>query len=194
MKNSRKTKKELESSDSKVEKIYDGELISVVKHVISLQNTHDNSHNQIYECVKHPQAVTMVPLNSDGKLILVGQYRYCIGQILLEFPAGNMFPNEDPFVAANRELQEEIGYKAGTLVLLESVFSSPGFSDEYLHIFLAKDLTPSQFIAEDTFEIDIVELTLDEIYRKIKSHQIIDAKTLCGILLFENWKKENHLP
>lgn len=187
MNNSRKTKKKLESSHTSVEKIYDGELISVVKHVISPQNTHAHT----YEYVKHPQAVTMVPLTRDGKLILVQQYRYCIGQILLEFPAGNMFPNEDPFVAANRELQEEIGYKAETLVLLESVFSSPGFSDEYLHIFLAKDLTPSQFIAEDTFEIDIVNLTLDEIYGKIKNHEIIDAKTLCGILLFDNWKKEN---
>lgn len=193
MNNSRKTKKELESSHPSVEKIYDGELISVVKYVISPQNTHATSHGHTYEYVKHPQAVTMIPLTRDGKLILVQQYRYCIGQILLEFPAGNMFPNEDPFVAANRELQEEIGYKAETLVLLESVFSSPGFSDEYLHIFLAKDLTPSQFIAEDTFEIDIVNLTLNEIYGKIKNHEIIDAKTLCGVFLFDNWKKENQV-
>ncbi|MGL4348091.1 MAG: NUDIX hydrolase [Chlamydiales bacterium] len=193
MNNAEKTKKELESSNSSVEKIYDGELISVVKHVISRQNTYENSDRQIYECVVHPQAVTMVPLTNDGKLILVRQYRYCIDEILLEFPAGNISPNEDPFVAANRELQEEIGYKAETLILLESIFSSPGFSDEYLHIFLAKDLTPSQFIAEDTFEIDVVTLTLDEMYRKIKNHEIIDAKTLCGVLLFDKWKKENQL-
>lgn len=185
MNNADKTKKELQSCNSSVEKIYDGELISVVKYVISRKNT--------YECVLHPQAVTMVPLTKDGKLILVRQYRYCVDQILLEFPAGNISPNEDPFVAANRELQEEIGYKAETLVLLESVFSSPGFSDEYLHIFLANDLTPSQFIAEDTFEIDIVTLTLNEMHEKIKNHEIIDAKTLCGVLLFEKWKKENQL-
>lgn len=185
MNNADKKKKELQSCNASVEKIYDGELISVVKYTASPSNT--------YECVLHPQAVTMVPLTKEGKLILVRQYRYCVDQILLEFPAGNISPNEDPFRAANRELQEEIGYKAETLVLLESVFSSPGFSDEYLHIFLAKDLRPSQFIAEDTFEIDIVTLTLAEMHEKIKNHEIIDAKTLCGIFLFEKWKKENQL-
>lgn len=189
MNNSRKTEKKLQSSPFSIKNIYDGELISVVKYLISPQNSQDHT----YECVVHPQAVTMIPQTKDGKLIFVQQYRYCVDQIMLEFPAGNMFSNEDPFIAANRELQEEIGYKAETLILLESVFSSPGFCNEYLHIFLARDLTESVFVAEDTFEIDIVTLTLDEVYAKIKNHEIIDAKTLCGILLLENWKKENSL-
>lgn len=182
MSNSEKIKKKFQSSSASVTNIYEGEFISVVKHLIS---------GHTYECVFHPQAVTMIPQTKDGKLIFVKQYRYPVDQIMLEFPAGNMFPKEDPFVAANRELQEEIGFKAETLILLESVFSSPGFCNEYLHIFLAKDLTESAFIAEDTFEIDIVELTLDEVYAKIRNHEIIDAKTLCGIFLLENWGKEN---
>lgn len=182
MSNSEETRKKLQSASASVINIYDGEILSVRKYRIS---------DHTYECVLHPQAVTMVPQTKDGKLIFVKQYRYPVDQVMLEFPAGNMFPSEDPFMAANRELQEEIGFKAETLILLESVFSSPGFCNEYLHLFLAKDLKESAFIAEDTFEIDIVELTLDEVYTKIRNHEIIDAKTLCGILLFENWRKEN---
>lgn len=182
MSNSEETKKKLQSASPSVTNIYDGEIISVVKYRIS---------DHTYECVLHPQAVTMIPQTKDGKLIFVKQYRYPVDQIMLEFPAGNMFPSEDPFMAANRELQEEIGFRAETLILLESIFSSPGFCNEYLHLFLAKDLVESAFIAEDTFEIDIVELTLDEVYAKIRNHEIIDAKTLCSILLFENWRKEN---
>lgn len=182
MSNSEETKKKLQSASASETNIYQGELISVAKHVIA---------GHTYECVLHPQAVTMIPQTKTGKLVFVKQYRYPVDQIMLEFPAGNMFPDEDPFVAANRELQEEIGCRAETLILLESVFSSPGFCNEYLHIFLAKDLRESLFVAEDTFEIDIVKLSLDEIYTKIKNHEIIDAKTLCGILLFENWRKEN---
>ena len=90
--------------------------------------------------VRHPGAVLIVPILSDGRMVLVRNWRVAVGQALLEFPAGTLEQGESPLETARRELEEETGYGAGSMESVGSFFTSPGFADEVMHVFLAGDL------------------------------------------------------
>lgn len=135
------------------------------------------------EIIRHPGAVAMIPLTASGEVLLVRQYRGAAQQILLELPAGTLEPGEDPYHAAIRELQEEVGYKPGQLERLGGEFAAPGYTSEYIHLFLATDLTPSRLSQDEDERIDVEAVPLDEAVRRVMSGEIQDSKTMIGLLL-----------
>lgn len=179
-----KSKKQAEfEKNSRVEThlIYQGK-------VISLRTDWINEH--LWEIVQHPGAVVVVPVTSDHRIILVKQWRRAIEKIILELPAGKLEKGELPEGCADRELQEEIGFKAGELIPMGGFYSAPGFCDEYLHLFIALDLIPSQLEHDADEAIDLVYVTLEEAWKLIQSHQICDAKTIAGIARYEKWLRK----
>jgi ADP-ribose pyrophosphatase len=148
-----------------------------------------NSGNEgIREVAVHPGGAVVVAANGNGKIIFVKQYRYPLDKALIELPAGKLEKNEDPIHCAIRELEEETGYSSGKIEKLGSIFTTPGFCTEELHIYLAKDLKQGSHNREEgEFGMQIFEFTLDEIEDKIKTAEIQDSKTICGIYMYRNF-------
>ncbi|MCH9630700.1 MAG: ADP-ribose pyrophosphatase [Chlamydiia bacterium] len=159
------------------EVIYKGSLLTVRSDKI--KGYVDGIHH--YDIVEHPGAVVMIPIDQNGDLHLVKQYRRASKKILLELPAGTLEKNEEPIYCAQRELQEEIGYIAKKMTPIGGFFTAPGFCDEYLHLFLAEELEESSLKGDDSEMIDCVTLTLNEALSLIEEGEIVDAKTICGI-------------
>lgn len=150
-----------------------------------------NSGNAgIREVAIHPGGAVVVPILDSGKIIMVKQFRYPLQQIILELPAGKLNIDEDPYVCAVRELEEETGYKAGNVEKLGAICTTPGFCTEILHIYIAKDLIPGNHNREEgEYGMEIFEYSFEEIEQKISSGEIVDAKTICGIHLAEGYLK-----
>lgn len=137
------------------------------------------------EVVEHRPAVCVVALDADDNVLLVRQYRLPAGETLLEIPAGKMDEGEDdPAAAARRELAEETGYVPGTLEPLGGFYSAPGFTTEYLHLFLATDLREERLDADDDEDIEIVRVPAAEAIAAAARGEYRDAKTLVGLLAF----------
>ncbi len=122
-----------------------------------------------------------MPLLPDGSVLLVRQYRYPMGEYLLEIPAGKIDRPESPEKTAARELVEETGYQAGRLEKIAEIYSTPGFCDELLHIYLATDLSPAQAHQDEDEEIELRRFTLAELRELVQNGKIRDGKTLIGI-------------
>jgi len=136
------------------------------------------------EVVRHKGAVVVLPLHEDRRVELVRQYRYPIGEILLELPAGKLDPGEDPLECARRELAEETGWKAVEIKELGSFFTTPGFSDEMLHAFIATPLEKAPEVAQDPDEaIENVSMTVEKALEACRDGSIRDSKTIATILL-----------
>lgn len=132
-----------------------------------------------------PKVSVMIPILDDGRIILERQYRHPTNKILYELPAGKCDKNETPEQAAERELQEEVGKKAGELKKICEAYSAPGYSTELLHFFTAKHLTDNK-LPHDEFEaIEIHHFSLEETLDMIKNGEIVDCKTILGILYYE---------
>jgi ADP-ribose pyrophosphatase len=136
------------------------------------------------EVVEHGGAVVVIPVNKEGKIILERQWRNPAGRIMTELPAGTLDPGESPIDCANRELQEEIGYRAGRLTELGGFYSAPGFCSEYLWLFLAEDLQESQLDPDENEAIDVLHVTLEAALKMIEDGVIIDAKSVAGLLRY----------
>ena len=135
------------------------------------------------EYLKHGGAVTILPVDADGKIWFVRQYRHPTGGELLELPAGTLEPGEDPRDCAAREIREEIGMAAGTLTLLGEFFLAPGYSDEYMHVYIAQDLHHDP-LEQDTGELIWVEkFSPGEVWQLAREGQIQDGKTLAVLAL-----------
>lgn len=143
---------------------------------------YDSGNEGVREVAVHNGGAVVLPLTSEGKIVLVKQYRYPFDKILLELPAGKLDAGEDPLTAAKRELQEETGYTTENIKKLGAICTTPGFCTEILHIYLADDLVAGDHAREEgELEMEIHEFTLEEIQKMILSGEIIDAKTICGI-------------
>ncbi len=135
----------------------------------------------VRELVLHPKAVTILPILSDGKILLVGQYRHPVSSSLWEVPAGKLKPGEEPLACAKRELREETGYTATRWEELMTFYTSPGFTDEQITLFRALDLTKVD--RPRPGEIDSLRMvSSDDIGRLIENGTICDAKTILAIL------------
>ena len=134
------------------------------------------------EVVAHAGGVAVLPLNDDGTVTLVRQYRYPFAQVLTEIPAGKLDPGEDPRTGALRELSEEIGAEPGRLLDLGAVYPSPGFCQEVLHLYLAKDLTYGSCHPDEDELLELVRLPLDDLVRQVMEGAIRDAKTVAAVL------------
>lgn len=176
-------KEKAQSTLTHTDTVYRGRIVSVNTETVDWPEK-----RKTYDIVMHPGAVAMLPIDDKGRIIFVEQWRRSIKHILLEIPAGTLEEGEDPKACAARELQEEIGYAAKQLTLLGSIYSSPGFSNERIEIFLAEGLTPSKRLADDSESIDVVHYTLEEIDILIKDGKIHDAKTLSALMLYRHVK------
>jgi ADP-ribose pyrophosphatase len=140
----------------------------------------------LWDIVVHPGAVAVLPIDNQKRIVLVEQYRRAIDKITLELPAGLIDPGETVEECAQRELQEEAGFRAGHLKPLGAFYSSPGVFTEYVHLFLATDLIPSRLHADDTDCIDVRAVSLQEAMTMIQDGRICDAKTALGILRYQH--------
>jgi ADP-ribose pyrophosphatase len=136
------------------------------------------------EIVEHSDCIAVVPVDVEGRILMVKQFRRPANKMLLEIPAGGVEAGEDPEECVRRELQEEIGYLPGKLQKLGGFYAAPGYCTEYLHLFLATHLTESRLTAEDTDEIEVLRFTVPEILAMIDSGEICDAKSIAGLLKY----------
>ncbi len=166
------------------EVIYDGKIIKVVKETVRLPDGNIRPR----EIVVHPGAVALVVVDGDNRLVLVKQYRRAVDKVLLEIPAGTREPNEDAETCARREIREETGYEASSVVRLGGFYSAPGFCTEYLDCFLMTDLTENPAEPVDDENIEVERMTADEAFKAIQDREICDAKSICGILLWRNYE------
>jgi ADP-ribose pyrophosphatase len=139
-------------------------------------------------CV-HPGAVVILPFLAD-KVLLIRNYRYAAQNTLIELPAGTLEKGEDPMNCAGRELLEETGYLAGRLKPLASFFSSPGILTEKLYAFAAYDLEMKVAALEEDEEIETMPVSFDEAIEMIRTAQIIDAKTIATLLLYDRFHRD----
>ena len=139
------------------------------------------------EIIRHPGAAAVVPVASDPRgnnptVLMLRQYRYAAGGELWEIPAGRLAPGEDPADCARRELLEEAGVHAGRVEHLSSVWTTPGFTDERIHLFWATDLTAGVHAREADEFIEVVPRPLNDVLAGIRSGEICDAKTVVAVL------------
>ncbi len=137
------------------------------------------------ETIRHPGAVCMVPVDDNGNLLLVTQYRHAAGRRLLEIPAGTLEPGEQPLTAVSRELQEEIGHRPGRIEPLGGFFVAPGYTTEYIHLYVCSQLEPARLAADDDEDIEVEIRTPAEALAAIESGEICDAKSVIGILRWQ---------
>ena len=159
------------------ELIFDGRVVKVYKDSIELPT----GQKSFREVVKHSGGVVILAYKED-KILLVKQYRYPLKEVIYELPAGKLEPNEDPFEAAKRELEEETGYCANTWTSLGYVYTSPGYSDEKLYLYKAENLKFTHCHPDDGEILEPLEVEKNEVLKMIKDGKINDAKTLCALM------------
>jgi ADP-ribose pyrophosphatase len=142
----------------------------------------------VREVIEHNGAVAIVAMDIEQNILLVRQFRHAAGKELLEIPAGGIDPGETPEETARREMQEETGYVPGKLERMGGFYSAPGYASEYLYLFLATDLAPARLIAEDTEEIKLVKMPLNDVVELIRNGEIQDAKSIAGLLYYLKFK------
>lgn len=173
----------LEEKTIKTEKIFNGKVISLQVEDVELPNGKTSKR----EIIKHPGAVAILPITDEGKIVMVEQYRKALERTLIEIPAGKLEKGEDPKNCALRELEEETGYICEKLDWLISFYTSPGFADEIVHLYVATGLSKKENAAsldEDEF-VDLLEITLSEAKQYIAEQKIYDAKTAYAVQYLE---------
>jgi ADP-ribose pyrophosphatase len=133
--------------------------------------------------VRHPGAAAVGPMKDAETVVLIRQFRHAAGGFIYEIPAGKLQPGEDPVHCAARELEEEIGYTAGRLERLTSILTAPGFTDEVIHLYKATSMTTARQCLDPDEVLEVLEISLDEAIKMIRTGTIRDAKTIVGLQL-----------
>lgn len=157
---------------------FDGKLIKVTYDIADV-----NGQDAWREVVHHPGATAIIAVTDDNKIVMERQFRYALGQPLLEIPAGKLDKGEDPLHCAQRELEEETGYTANEWIPLGVIATSPGFCNETLHLYLAKGLTMGTTNWDPDEYVEIEYYTLPELLEAIQKENIKDSKSLAAIML-----------
>lgn len=165
--------------------VYRGHFLDVRRDRVALPDG-STSHR---EYIRHPGAVMVVPLLDDGRLLMERQYRYPMGQVMLEFPAGKLDAGEAPLTCGQRELAEETGYHAAEWAYAGVLHNAIAYSDEGIHIFFARGLTPGAQRLDAGEFLDIVTHTPDELDQLAAKGLLTDAKTLIGLLWLQRWQQ-----
>ena len=168
------------------ETVYHGKRFNVDR--ISGIDSHGREH--IREVLRHPGAVVLLPLLDDNHVVLIRNFRVAIGKTLLELPAGTVEPNEPHAQTAARELIEETGYRADKIELFHRFYPSPGVMDEQMLLYIAEGLTHGDPAREAGEEIENQIMSWGEIDSAIESGEIVDGKSLVGLLLFQRLRRD----
>jgi ADP-ribose pyrophosphatase len=159
------------------ESVFQGKVFDVrVDHIL----TPSGSEARI-DVVAHRGSVAMLPIDGEGRILLVRQYRHPIGDTLLEIPAGTLEDGEEVEACAVRECQEEIGFSPGELIPLGRIFLTPGYSSEQIHLYVARDLQPGKFRADPDEDLHREALSPRQVLELLESGEIQDAKTLIAL-------------
>jgi ADP-ribose pyrophosphatase len=162
--------------------IYKGRVVTLRLDTVRLED----GRTVRLEIVEHAPSIGVLALKDDQTAILVRQYRHSAGESLLEIVAGSLDPDEEPEAAAQRELAEETGFRARVITRLGGFFLCPGYTTEFMHIFLAQGLQPATAEADEDEEIDLEEIPLAELYRQARAGELRDSKTLAALLMVES--------
>lgn len=165
------------------EAIYEGRVVNLFVDQVRLPNGRTSTR----EVIRHGGAVALVPLHQDGQITLVRQYRLPTAGTLLEIPAGTLEPGEDPLDCAARELQEEVGLLPGRLIPLGGIFLAPGYSSEYIHLYLALDLTASKLVGDEDEFLEVLTMPFEQVLAMIDNGEINDAKTITALFKAMRW-------
>lgn len=170
--------------------IYEGRIVNLRLDDVKLPDNNKAKR----EIVEHAGGVAVIPYLTENKeVVMVRQFRNPIEKVLLELPAGLLEINEDPKSCARRELEEETGYRTGSLHQIGSFYTSPGFCDEEIHLYLAQDLSKySQKTDGDEF-IELVKMPLEKIKQKLYTPEISDAKTVIGLQYLLSYLQQNNI-
>lgn len=161
----------------KSDTIYDGKILKLRVETVELQNKKYSKR----EIVDHQKGVGIIAYDGDDKLWMVSQYRIAVDKVMLEIPAGLVDANEAPIEAAKRELQEEIGFFPEQIDFLYTMHSSPGFTNDKLLFFVAKDLVESKLDLDEDENLEANSYPIDELYNMVENGEITDAKTIIAI-------------
>lgn len=174
-----------EASPGKISsrRIYTGRVVSLDIDTVRFPNGTTGE----LEMIRHSGASAIVPIletpGEENQVLLIRQYRYAAGGFLYEVPAGRLEPGEAPETCALRELKEETGYSAATLSRLTTIFTTPGFTDERIHLFIARGLTPGESALEADEILDVHPMTFSRVMEMIETGAITDGKTIIALLL-----------
>src|SRR5450631_1830177 len=158
--------------------LFRGRIIRLVERKLLLPN----GRRTTYHIVLHPGAVAIVPVHANGDVVLLKQFRPAIGKEIYEIPAGTMEKGEAPLATAKREIIEETGFKAKRWEKIADFYTAPGFCDERMHVYLARDLTPAQADGDEDEILRPVRMSIDAALKLIKTRRIRDAKSIAGLL------------
>lgn len=167
--------------------IYEGRILKL--RVDSIKTA--DGRKSTREIVEHDDCIAVIAVDADDNVLLVQQYRRAPDKELLEIPAGGIAESEDPETAVIREMQEETGLRPQRVKRIGGFYSSPGFCDEYLYLYLAENLTPAPLSAEDTAGIKVVRVPVTEITDLLTSGKIEDGKSVAGLLLYLEYRKNS---
>lgn len=158
-------------------RIYEGRLVNLRQDAVLLSSGRET----VREVVEHPNCVAIVAIDSEDNVVMVRQFRKPVEGVLLEIPAGVIEPGEEPQQCALRELEEETGYMAGKMERIGGFYSSPGYSTEFLHLFLATDLHRGSTHPDEDEIIEVVSIPWEQIPGLIVAGEVCDAKSIVGL-------------
>ena len=168
----------LEEKQIERQEIFNGRVLHVVCDKVALPNGHTSTR----EFVLHNGAVCVIPITDDGKVVLERQYRYAVGRVVTEIPAGKLDPGEDPLECAKRELKEETGYTADEYIHIGEYYGSPAILCEHINMYLARGLHKGDIKLDEDEFLEVFEIPLDDLVDMVMENKIVDAKTqLCAI-------------
>ena len=168
------------------EEIYKGRVVELHNDRILLPDGRESTR----EVMEHPGGVTVIPVDEQGMVTCVRQYRYPMGRHLLEVPAGKLEKDEDPLECAVRELSEETGLTAEKFIDLGRIYPSPGYSAEILYLYLALGLHPGEMHLDEGEFLDVEQHTLEELTEQIMRGELCDAKTVAAVLKAKRYLDE----
>ncbi|MCH3951059.1 MAG: NUDIX hydrolase [Acidaminococcus sp.] len=179
--------KRLDEKKVSSENIFSGRLLHVFKDTVSLPNGHETTR----EYILHQGAVAVLPILPNGDMIFVRQFRYPINSVIYEVPAGKLEKDEDHLECAKRELSEETGYTARNWMYLTSIVTTPGFTNETIHLYAASGLERGPQHPDDDEFIDVKAFPEEQVKRMVMNQEIYDSKTL-AILYAYMLSKDNY--
>jgi len=169
---------ELKETITATTPIYDGRVVKLDVHDVELPD----GSTGMRELIDHPGAVAIIALDEEDNVILIRQFRLGAGEAMVEVPAGTLEPDEDPTLAAIREMQEETGYRPGSIERVGGWYVAPGYTKEYIHLFLARDLSPAPLELDEDEFLESFRVPFAEAVAMVDREEIKNTTAICSVL------------